>query len=210
MPVHHWCNGGIERVVRAQILREQANTFTVAMVALHQDIGHGNLQALRAQTANGGQRPAQGAMNFRNRIVDFRTVRVDADLNLLDVQLAQAGGLTFAYQQTIRFYLHVKPECAGIRNDFETVRSNKGLSAADSEKEYARVSKLFQQGAHLGGAQFVAAMMVEVTMLASLVAAVRDVKMNAERHAVAQSLFVELRHQAHEEVLPVTRAGIIC
>src|ERR1700674_1462794 len=93
--IHFWRDGGVERVGDAKFLSQCDDALLVGEIASHENVGDGDLQPLRLQESNRRDGPAQGARQFGDGIVNFRPMRIDTDLNLLDSEVREFGGFLF-------------------------------------------------------------------------------------------------------------------
>src|ERR1700758_4398508 len=104
--------------------------------------------------------------------MNFFAMRVDADLNLFDIQFPQTPGLFFTNQDGIGLELYVESQRTRVFDDLEAVAAYQWLATADGEKENAGVGQLIEKVADFGGIHFAVAIVLEITMFAALVAAV--------------------------------------
>ena len=118
--------------------------------------------------------------------MDFGAVGINADLHLFDVELAKALGLFFTNQYGVGLELDVEAQLAGMFDDFETIGPDQRLAATDREEENACGGELIEQRFNFGGVHFAVAVVIEVTVLAALIAPIGDVEMHAKRDAAAQ------------------------
>ena len=82
--VHHGRDGGIERVMRIKFGGQFLDSVLIARVHGHQHIGDGDAQTLFAEKAYRGDGAFQGVWELGDRVVNFRTMRIDADLDGVD------------------------------------------------------------------------------------------------------------------------------
>ena len=87
---------GIEGAFGAQFGGESVNARIILHVLGHQHVRHDDLYALRLEEADRIERALERAGNQRDGVVNFRPVRIDADLDRFDVEFAEAGGLALA------------------------------------------------------------------------------------------------------------------
>ena len=82
--------------------------FVVVHVLPHQNIRHHHAKPTRLQATNGGQAAVQGSGKLHNGVVDFGTVRINADLYLLYSKPAHPIGMIFPNHESIRLDFHVE------------------------------------------------------------------------------------------------------
>ena len=195
--VQHGSDGGVGRIGRPQLAGQIGHAFAVGQVAAHHHVGNGNLQAGRAQGANAFDRAAQRAGKFGDAVVNFRAVGINADLHLLDAESAEAAGFRLADEHGVGFHLHVEQQSPGAGHDVEEIAADHGFAAAQGQEENPGISELGEQPRDLLVAHLAFVVVLEVAMLAALVAPVCEVHMDGQGHAQAECLADELFHQAH-------------
>src|SRR5262249_21124439 len=104
--------------------------------------------------------------------MNFRAMGIHADLNLLDVELPQAARQCYPNEERIGFQFDVELQRAGILDDFKAVSANKRLATANGQEENSGGGKLIENHLDLGGGHFAVAGVIEIAVLATLVAPV--------------------------------------
>jgi len=205
--VHHWRDGGVDSVSSAQLCGERLNTGVVAEILHHEDVGDDDLYAVRPEQAyscDGAlERPGQQG----DGVVHFGPMGVDADLNVLHLEIAQTQRLFFTDHECVGLDLYAEHEGAGVFEDVEEVHAHEDFAAAQGEKEDSRIGKLVEQIANLGGRHFAVVVVIKVAMDAAFVAAIGDVELHAQRNPAIKGALPELLHQTHEAVPCVGFAG---
>ena len=113
--------------MRADFCRELADAFGVAEIPFHQDVGNGDFEAVGFEKADTADGAIERAGNFGDAVVHLGAMRVDADLDLFDVEFAQAAGLLFADEDGVGFQFYVEAERAGVLDDLENVGADERL-----------------------------------------------------------------------------------
>ena len=135
--------------------------------------------------------------------MDLGPVRVDADLHRVDAHLAHAVRLLLADHEGVGLDLDAELQGAGAFEDLEEVHAHQDLAAAQGEEEDARLGQLADHAEHLRRGHLAVIVVVQVTVYAALVAAVRDVQVDAQGHARIERPLVHFLHQRHEDSLPL-------
>ena len=167
----------------------------------HQHVGDGHLQPLFAQEANGLDGSLERVRQLGDGIVNFGTMRVDADLDGVHVQFADSPRFPFVDHDRVGLDLDVEQETPGVLDQFKEVAAHKDLAAAEGEKENARLGQLIEHIFDFGGRHLAVVVVVEITMHAALVAAIRDVQVHGEGHAQLKGFLAHLTHQASSGLL---------
>jgi hypothetical protein len=105
------------------------------------------------------------------------TMRIDADLNGLNRQIAKAPRLVLSYQGCISLQSHAEHQLASMLDDLEDIFSHKDLSAAQRQDKHAVISHVLQQVLDLSGRHFAMVAMVQITMHTSFVATVSQIEL---------------------------------
>ena len=92
---------------------------------------------------------------------------------------------------------------ASALEDVKEVHAHQDLAAAQGEEEDAGLGQLVDHVEHLRRGHLPVIVVVEVTVYAALVAAVRDVQVDAQGHARIERPLVHFLHQRHEDSLPL-------
>ena len=79
--------------------------------------------------------------------------------------------------------------------NLEEVPAHQDFAAAQDEEEHAGFGQLIEDVAHLGRGHLTVVVVIEIAMLAALVAAVRDVQVGAQRHASIKRPLAHFRNQ---------------
>jgi len=109
-------------------------------------------------------------------------VGVEADVDLGDAQRGEAPGVGSRKKDAVGFESEAEKERAGMFDDFEDVRAEQDLSAAEAEKKGPGGGQLVQEVLDLGGVHFRGAAVIEIAVHAILVAPPGQVQVNAEGH----------------------------
>src|SRR5271170_4761891 len=129
--------------------------------------------------------------------MNLGTVRVDADLHLLDAQFANAPGFRLADHNAIGLDLDVEQQPARMFHDFEEVAAHEHFAAAKSEEEDSSIRELVQNTCDLGSRHLAVIVVIQIAVDAALVATIGDVEVHADGDAQPQRLLVHLRQKAH-------------
>jgi hypothetical protein len=105
---------------------------------------------VRFEQADAADGAIERAGNFGDAVMDLGAVGVDADLNLLDVEFAEAARFPFADENGICFQFYVEAEGAGVLDDFKNVGANERLAAADGQEEDSGGCQLIERGRRAG------------------------------------------------------------
>ena len=187
--------GGIDREAGADFVGQRLDGRIVVQVLLHQHVGEGHLHARGLQQPGAGDRALERSGDQGDRVVDFRPMRVDADLHPFDAQRADAPGLRLLDQDGVGLDLDREHQPARVLEDVEQIRPEEDLAAADGEEEDAGGGELIEQILDLGECHLAVIVVIEITVHAPLVAAVGEVELRAERDAKAQRPGTHLPHQ---------------
>ena len=129
------------------------------------------------------------------RVVDLGPVRVDADLHLADAEIADAVRFTLAHENRVGLELDVEPELARIGEQLEEVLAEQQLSAAEDQEQRAFGRELVEHVLDFGGGQLAVIVVIEIAVHAALVAAVGEIELHRQRHAVLERAVPDLLHQ---------------
>src|SRR5580692_2220527 len=142
-------------------------------------------------------RALQRSRQFSNRIVDFMTMRVDADLHLLHAQLSNALSFRLANHHAVGFQFDVKQQTPRVFDDFEEIAAHQHFSAAKRKKEDSSIRKLVENVQNLGRGHLAVIVMIEIAMNAPFIATVSDVEMHADGNAQPERLLIHLGQKTH-------------
>src|SRR5258708_12619880 len=112
--VHHGRDCRVERALDAKFVCQRAHAGIVLHILSHQNIGHDDLQPLRFQKTNRGQRTLQRSRNQGDGVVHLGAMRVDADLYRFHAEIANALRLALADEHSVRFELYADNQTAGV------------------------------------------------------------------------------------------------
>src|SRR5271155_2782538 len=121
------CKAGAERT------RQRLDLRVVARIMAHKDRGEIDPQALAEQKARGGKRPRQRAPDLGNRVMNFRAMRVDADLDAFETELAQRRRFGFLDQNAVALELDAEVELTGAPDDREKISAQQRLAPAERQ-----------------------------------------------------------------------------
>ena len=207
--VHHRRDRGIDHEAGADLVGQRLDGGIVLQVLLHQHVGEGHLHALRPSAA--GRRRAIARAIPATRviaIVDFRPMRVDADLHAFDAQRADAlrpappgsgSALVLILTENIsRRACSRMSKRSGRRKISPPLRVRKKTPAA---------ANCVEQILDLGERHLAVIVVIEVAVHAPLVAAVGQVELRAERDAKAQRPGTHFPHQRAHVVMAIASSG---
>ena len=101
--------------------------------------------------------------------------------------------------------LTLNMQTARVLENLKEVAAHENFAAAEGEEENAGLGQLIEHVFDFGGGHLAVIVVIEITMHAALVAAIRDVQMHGEGHAQIERLLAHLAHQAHRAVSAVKR-----
>ena len=104
--------------------------------------------------------------------MNFRAVRVNADLDRFDAEIAEAGRLALADQDRVGLELHAKHQAAGVFEQVEEILAQKNFAAAKGQDEDAGVGHLIEQVLDFRSGHLAMIVMIEIAVHAALVAAI--------------------------------------
>src|ERR1700694_2273158 len=84
-------------------------------------------------------------------IVNFGTMRVNADLNRVHAQFADSPRFLFVDHHRVGFDLDVEHEAPGVFDNLKEVAAQKHLAAAESDKKNAGPGQLIEDVLDFGG-----------------------------------------------------------
>src|SRR5450759_4014835 len=102
-------------------------------------------------------------------------MRVDADLYGVHAQFADSPRLLFVDHNRVGLDLDVEPETPRVFDNLYEVAAQEDLAAAESQKENACLGQLIERVLDFGGRHLAVVVVIEITMHAALVAAIRDI-----------------------------------
>src|ERR1035437_6651497 len=124
-------------------------------------------------------------------------MRIDTDLDLLDAELAKSGGFLLVDDHPVGLHFYVDQQLPRPLHDFKKVPAHENFTPTEGEEKYAGIGEL---GEHIGDfcrRHLAMIVMVQVAMHAALIAAVRDIKVNADGHAQLQCFLIHISQKAH-------------
>ena len=125
-------------------------------------------------------------------------MRVDADLDRVDVQLANSPRFFFVDHHRVGLDLDVEHETPRVFDNLKEVAAHEDLAAAEGEKENAGFGQLIEHALDFGGRHLAVVVVIEITMHAALVAAISDIHVHGDGHAQVKCLLAYFTHQAHQ------------
>ncbi len=195
--VHLWRDSGVERVGDSQLAGQRNHAGLVGKIASHEDVGDADLQLLRLQESNCADGLLQRPREFCDGIVNLRPMGVDADLYLLDAELAKSRGFLFMDHYAVGLHLHVEQQLPRPLHDFKKVAAHQNFTAAEREKEDAGIGELFEHIDDFRRRHLAMIVVIEVAMHAALIAAVGDIEVNADGQTQVQRFLIHLGEKAH-------------
>src|ERR1700731_1112456 len=129
--------------------------------------------------------------------MNFGTVGVQAYLDLLDSQFANAPGLRFADHRAIGFHFDVEQQAARVFHDVEEIAAHEDFTTTERQEENSGIGKLIEDVFDFGRGHLAVIVVIEVAVDAAFVAPISNVQMHAERNAEAERLLIHLRQKAH-------------
>src|ERR1700722_13717190 len=122
-------------------------------------------------------------------------VRVHADLHRLWRQRLNPVRLALMNHHRIGLQLYAERKPARVLSDLEKIAAHQNLASADGQEEHSGLRHLVEQIFDLRRSHLAMIVMIEITMDATLIAAVSQIKLYTQRNAEAQSLRAHLLHQ---------------
>src|ERR1700720_1772009 len=127
----------------------------------------------------------------------FGTVRVDADLDRINAELANSLRFLFVDHDRIGLDLDIEHETPGILDKLEKGAAHETLAAAEGEEEDSGLGELVEDAFNFAGGHFAVIVVIEITMHATLVTAISDIHVYGEGNAQVKGLLTDLTHQTH-------------
>src|SRR5262245_14865966 len=128
--------------------------------------------------------------------MDFRSMRVDADLNRFHPNVPDSRRLALANHDGVGLELHAElPLDPRILKNLEEVLADKDLATAQCQYEYASICHLVEQSFDLGGVHLAMIVMIEVTVDAPFIASIGEIELHAEGDLLFQRLLAHLQEQ---------------
>ena len=196
--VHHGRNRGIERVLHAEFGGKFLHPAVIGRIDRHQHIGDSHAQPLFAQKANGFDGALERVRQLGDGIVHFGTMRVDADLDRVYVQGADSPCFLFVDHDRVGLDLDVEHETPGVFDNLKEVAAQEDFAAAESEKKNACLGQLIEHVLDFGGRHLAVVVVIEITMHAALIAAIRDIHVHGEGDAQIKCFLAYFGHQGHQ------------
>src|SRR5271157_2635683 len=125
-------------------------------------------------------------------------MRVHADLDGIYGQFANSPRFLFVDHDRVGLDLDVEHETPRVFDKVKEVAAHKNLAAAEGEKENACFGQLIEHVLDFGGRHLAVVVVIEITMHAALVAAIRDVQVHGDGHAQVKCFLAYFTHQAHQ------------
>src|ERR1700733_7953498 len=119
----------------AEIGRQLLRAGLIGDICRHQYVSDGDTQSPITKELDAFYRPLKRMRQLGNRIMDRGPMRVEADLNRVDIQIPQARGLVLADHDRIRFDLDVEKQPPRMFKNLEKVSAHKNFAAAEREKK---------------------------------------------------------------------------
>src|SRR5215470_9028205 len=114
-------------------------------------------------------------------------MRVDADLDRFHTNVPDSCRFALANHDRVRLELHAElPLNPRVFENLEEVLAEKNLASTQTQNENARIRHLVQQMFDLRSRHLAMVFMIEITMNASLVAAVCQIELHTERDVFLQ------------------------
>src|SRR3954469_9415854 len=141
----------------------------------------------------------------------LRSMGVDADLDRLHANIPDPRRLALADHDRVRLELHAELALhAGVFENLEEIFAEKDFAATECQNEDARIGHLVEQVLDLRCGHLAVILMVEIAMNASLVTAVSQIHLHAERDILRQGLLGHLLQQStHRDSPPAGFSGTI-
>src|SRR5208282_4820281 len=127
--VHHGRDGGIECVVRVEFGGQFFHPKMIGRIDRHHYVGDGDAQALFAQEADGLNGALERVRELGDGIVNFRTMRIDTDLDGVHVQLTDSARFRFVDHDRVGLDLDVEHKTPGVLDKLKEVAAHKDLAA---------------------------------------------------------------------------------
>src|SRR5215831_12351944 len=127
----------------------------------------------------------------------LRTMRVQADLDGVDPERAQALRLFFVDHHRIGLDLDVEKQPPCVLQQLEEVAADEDFTSADRQEEDARLGELVQDALDFLGRHLAMIFVIEITVHAALIAAVGNVEVDGDRYAEIEGLLAHFTEQGH-------------
>src|SRR3984893_4463573 len=95
-------------------------------------------------------------------IVNFGTMRVNADLNRVYAQFADSPSFLFVDHHRVGFDLDVEHETPRVFDNLKEIAAQKHLAAAEGDKENAGLGQLIEHVLNFGGRHLAVVVMIEI------------------------------------------------
>src|SRR5450755_1001111 len=104
--------------------------------------------------------------------MNFRTVRVNADLDRVNAEIAKSGRLALTDQHGVSLELHAKHQTPRVFEKVEEILAQKNFAAAEGQNKNAGVGHFIEQVLDFRGRHLAMIVMIEIAVHATLIAAV--------------------------------------
>jgi hypothetical protein len=129
--IHHGRDGGIERVLHSEFGGKFLDAKVIRRIRGHEHISDAYAEPLLAQETNSRDGALEGMGQLGNGIMHFGTMRVNADLNGVDVELADSSRFFFVDHDRVGLDLDVEHQTPGVFHDFKKVAAQEDFAAAE-------------------------------------------------------------------------------
>src|SRR5437870_10138368 len=101
--------------------------------------------------------------------MNFRTMRVNADLNLLNPQPQQTFSFRLANHDAISLESHVEKQAPGILQDLKEITTHEYFPTAERKKQRARLGQLIQYILNFGNSHLAEIIVLQIAVNATFV-----------------------------------------
>ena len=173
-------------LIGAQFRRQLLDSRIIIQIGAHQHVRNRDLHAPSPQQPYSRDRPLERPRQLRDRVVNLRPVRVDADLHTGQPRLRQTVRFRLPDHERVGLYLHAEHPGPRMRQDVEKIHPHQHFAAADGEEEDPGLGHLVEHVLDLGQRHLTVIIMVQIAMHAALVTAIGDIQLNADGNSQAQ------------------------
>src|SRR5579862_79847 len=193
--IHHGRDGGIDAEFRSHLTCQRPHALVICQVLAHEHVCEDHFYALADQKARPFERTLERPRQLCNPVVNFRPMRVDADLHRVDRQIAEAFGPGCSDHYRVALELHAEHQLASMLQNLEKVLPHEDLAAAQRQEKHARFGHLTEQIQDLRGGHFTVVVVIQIAVYTSLVAAIGQIQLHGQRYAQPERPGTHLPHQ---------------
>jgi hypothetical protein len=129
--------------------------------------------------------------------MDLGSMRIDADLNIFDAEVAKPPGFRLTNHGSVRLHFYVEQQAARVCHKFKEVTPKEDFASAEGEEKDTSVRELIKNRFDLRGRHLAMIVMIEIAVNAAFIAAIGDVKVRGERYSSFERALRHLLHESH-------------